>query len=432
MNVVKRLSVSFFSSFKRLAPLFLLLLSLLLQGCAASVKLKNENLSSQFSYASDYLSPQVTVFQFADDSLRIIFSIPDKGLLFKNAGEKYEAKLLLNYSFYNSYNSTQIVDSGSVIFQVESSTESAPFNNSISLKFTSERRLILKLLFRDMNRNTEAQRHVPLKSVKGISQQRVLLSDSTGNPVFENFVGGSGSLKLDPGSLSFDYFWVRCYFREYPLAVLPFRVVDDPVFEMNSDSVFKLYSGDLKEIHLRRNGIYFFQTDTTELEGFAVNRFDKDFPKVTRAEQLIESTRYITTRKEYLQLMNEVDKKAALDKFWLEIGGNPDRARNLIRTYYNRVQEANRLFSSYLEGWKTDRGMIHMIFGKPQSVYRNAETEQWTYSNIPGFPDMLFLFRKMNNPFTENDYALIRQPIYENVWYIAVDQWRQGRIVNEN
>ena len=121
-----------------------------------------------------------------------------------------------------------------------------------------------------------------------------------------------------------------------------------------------------------------------------------------------------------------------MDKFWLDVGGNYERGRGLIKAYYSRVQEANRLYTSYLEGWKTDRGMMHMIFGKPQSIYRDGETEQWTYNNMPGFPEMLFVFRKMNNPFTVNDYALIRQQSYENVWYIAVDQWRQGRIVNDN
>ncbi|MBL0095447.1 MAG: GWxTD domain-containing protein [Bacteroidetes bacterium] len=80
-----------------------------------------------------------------------------------------------------------------------------------------------------------------------------------------------------------------------------------------------------------------------------MNRFDADFPKVTRAEQLIESTRYITTRKEYMQLMNEADKKAALDKFWLEIGGQPERARNLIRSYYNRVR-GGESFVQFLSG----------------------------------------------------------------------------------
>ena len=130
--------------------------------------------------------------------------------------------------------------------------------------------------------------------------------------------------------------------------------------------------------------------------------------------------------------MNAENKKAELDAFWLEVGGSPERARGLIRAFYNRVQDANRAFTSYMEGWKTDRGMIYLVMGQPISIYRDAETEQWTYSGLVGFPDILFIFRKMNNPFSNNDYALIRQPVYENVWYLAVDHWRQGRIVNDN
>lgn len=160
--------------------------------------------------------------------------------------------------------------------------------------------------------------------------------------------------------------------------------------------------------------------------------FDNEFPKVTRAQQLLEATRYITTRKEYERLKAMPDRKKAIDQFWLETGGNYDRARTLIRAYYNRVQDANRLYTSYLEGWKSDRGMIHIIFGQPQSIYRDEETEQWTYNAVVGFPELLFVFRKMNNPFTTNDYSLIRQPVYENVWFQAVDQWRQGRVVNDN
>ncbi|MBL0095446.1 MAG: hypothetical protein IPP46_02340 [Bacteroidetes bacterium] len=267
MNTVKFVLKSIYRWYKMSVLFFFLTVLFFIGGCASSVKLKNENLSAQFSYSGDYLAPQVSAFQFADDSLRILFSIPDKGLLFKNSGDKYMALLNLEYAFYSSYSSSQIVDSGSVNFQVESAAETAPFSGIVNVKFIAESRLILKLVFRDVHRNTEAQRHLPLKGVKIISQQRVLFSDSIGMPVFENYVSGGGKLKLDPGSLSFDSFWVRCYFKEYPLAVLPFRVVDDPVFEMRSDSVFKLYRSDLGEISLRRNGIYFFQKDTAGLEG---------------------------------------------------------------------------------------------------------------------------------------------------------------------
>jgi hypothetical protein len=33
----------------------------------------------------------------------------------------------------------------------------------------------------------------------------------------------------------------------------------------------------------------------------------------------------------------------------------------------------------------------------------------------------------VNNPFTDNDYALERSGAYKQNWYTAVDIWRQGR-----
>ncbi len=388
-------------------------------------------MSSQFLDTGSILQPEAIVYRFSDDSLKILFNIPEKNLLFISADDHFICRLSVQYSLYTSYTSSQPVDSGSVHFELKSLSETAALTDQFSLKYNDNRPLVLRLLFRDLNRNTESARYIRLLEGPGLSNQRVLLCNTTGYPLYHSFVSGPGVYKVLTGNLSSASLHVRCFFKDYPLAVLPFRVIDDPVFDLKPDSVFKVSVSDLENFDFSGKGIWYFQTDTSSSQGFAFTVFDPDFPKVTRAEQLVESTRYITTRREYLQLMSSTDKKAALDKFWLEIGGNPDRARLLIRVYYNRVQEANRLFSSYLEGWKTDRGMIHMIYGKPQSVYRDGETEQWTYSNLPGFPDMLFLFRKMNNPFTDNDYALIRQPVYENLWYIAVDQWRQGRIVND-
>ena len=37
------------------------------------------------------------------------------------------------------------------------------------------------------------------------------------------------------------------------------------------------------------------------------------------------------------------------------------RELNLIKTYYSKVEKANEMFTSHLEGWKTDRGMISII-----------------------------------------------------------------------
>ncbi len=74
--------------------------------------------------------------------------------------------------------------------------------------------------------------------------------------------------------------------------------------------------------------------------------------------------------------------------FWAK--RNPDRKtpRNeLMEEYYSRVDYSNKNFSTYVEGWKTDRGMVLIRFGSPQNVERhpfdsdNKPYEIWYYYN---------------------------------------------------
>jgi GWxTD domain-containing protein len=145
----------------------------------------------------------------------------------------------------------------------------------------------------------------------------------------------------------------------------------------------------------------------------------------------MEPVRYLTTRREYDEMKANKDLKNAVDKFWLETGGNAERTRYLIKKYYSRVQFANENFTSYLEGWKTDRGIIYIIFGPPHMVYRSSKTEVWIYGEASAAMSLNFSFIKVINPFTDNDYTLSRAPVYEANWYRAVDMWRQGRVYND-
>ena len=55
--------------------------------------------------------------------------------------------------------------------------------------------------------------------------------------------------------------------------------------------------------------------------------------------------------------------------------------------YYARVEYAKKNFQSFLEGWRTDRGMVYIRFGPPQNVERhpfdsdNKQYEIWYYYN---------------------------------------------------
>jgi GWxTD domain-containing protein len=126
------------------------------------------------------------------------------------------------------------------------------------------------------------------------------------------------------------------------------------------------------------------------------------------------------------------NKKAAVDSFWIHTAGSADRARELIRKFYNRTLDANRYFTSYLEGWRTDRGLIYLIYGPPNAVYRYSTGETWIYGEEHNSNSLNFTFTKVINPFSTNDFRLERSPIYQDSWYRATNSWREGRIFLDN
>ena len=147
--------------------------------------------------------------------------------------------------------------------------------------------------------------------------------------------------------------------------------------------------------------------------------------------QMIAASRFIMNKEEYQKLVDAPDKQTAIESFWMGLAGNGDRAKELIKRYYNRVQDANTFFSSHMEGWKTDMGMIYIIYGTPAKTYKTNNMETWEY-NIQNAPPLTFRFEKINNPFSENRYKLQRSPQYKDPWTIAVSSWREGRVYLED
>ena len=168
--------------------------------------------------------------------------------------------------------------------------------------------------------------------------------------------------------------------------------------------------------------------DTTKREGVTIYYFSDFFPEIKRAEDMIPPLRFITTKAEYDELTSSTNQKAAIEKFWVNCVGNQDKAREVIRKFYTRMHEANIFYTSYIEGWKTDRGMIYLIYGAPNSVYRTANTETWTYGEENNINSLQYSFTKVANPFTDNDYSLERSSVYKQSWYSSVDIWRQGKL----
>ena len=187
-----------------------------------------------------------------------------------------------------------------------------------------------------------------------------------------------------------------------------------------------------KPFNFKREGFYHIQLSDSTKHGFTLYRFEESFPAVTTVKDLIEPLRFINSNSEYKTLTEADFPKAEVDRFWLNLAGNQDRAKLLIQKFYSRVENSNEFFTSYTEGWRTDRGLIYLIFGAPNIIYKNSESEFWVYGEESNPSSLGLMFYKIENPFTDNDFRLDRSPIYKSNWYSAVDMWRQGRIYTDN
>ena len=138
-----------------------------------------------------------------------------------------------------------------------------------------------------------------------------------------------------------------------------------------------------------------------------------------------ECTRYIATRDEYNRLLNSAHPKLALDQFGLTVR-HSDKARNLIRIYYDRVEEANTFFSGLQEGWRTDRGMVHIVMGILTELGAMGGVRFGFMEEKPN--SITFVFNRRSHDLDGNIFILERNHMYRTSWDRMVTSWRNGRI----
>lgn len=161
----------------------------------------------------------------------------------------------------------------------------------------------------------------------------------------------------------------------------------------------------------------------------------EDFPHVSGIDQMAEALIYIAREKELNEIRNAPtaeEKRRRFDAFWGSLVSNRQVAENLLKQYYGRIEEANLLFTSHKEGWKTDRGMVYTLLGAPVYVEIQFDTEVWYYSYSDRDPIHTFVFRRirtLKGQETFQNYILARRPDYERTWTRAVNRWRDGSIL---
>lgn len=394
-----------------------------------------QNLSGNYKKEREVLHPAYTVFHRTGTTSELHFKINSKELLYsKQAGsETFTARLRIHYRLISSYETKDIIDSATVNLSDPFSSTAKDIIGKIDFSATFTNSYLLQVDLYDLNRNASAKTLINIDKLNHSTRQNfLLLSQKNRSPLFRDNIGKDEFFHIRY-RITGEKLHVRYYHRNFPLPAPPFATSNMMPFEYRADSLFTIQPDEKDSVgfNFSKPGFYHLQADTFSKEGLTLFRFDNDFPKVAKPEHLLEPLRYLTTKQEFEAMAQSKNHKASVDSFWLAAGGSHDRARELIRKFYNRVENCNLYFSSYLEGWRTDRGLIYIVYGPPNVVYKTSDSENWVYGEENNFNSLSFTFLKVINPFTDNDYRLERNQTFRTSWFNSVDMWRQGRVYAE-
>jgi len=159
----------------------------------------------------------------------------------------------------------------------------------------------------------------------------------------------------------------------------------------------------------------------------------RDYPRVTRLGDLIGPLVYLASEREEARLLEAQGvgaRRRAFDRFWGSRLDDRRLAAATVRAYYERVEEANRLFGTYKEGWKTDLGMAYILFGPPRYVESTPAGERWIYGAGIASPGVL-IFERTAGRQGQSAFSVLtltRDRAYSDVWHQVRRQWRTGMV----
>jgi GWxTD domain-containing protein len=146
---------------------------------------------------------------------------------------------------------------------------------------------------------------------------------------------------------------------------------------------------------------------------------------------LSEEVPYIITGEEraaFKKLTTDDEREQFIEQFWERRNPNPGSPENEFKEeYYRRIAYANEHYASGIQGWRTDRGRIYIMYGPADEVESHpsggsyvrpqeeggGETatypfEQWRYRYIDGIGTNIIL--EFVDPTMSGEYHLTMDP----------------------
>lgn len=414
---------------------------------------------------------------FIEISAEVVYA----SLVFKKIDDMYRSAIELDIQVTDTEQPDRLITTDNVGFEIADST--AIVVNSQDA-YTIKRRIpvepgsyIIRVIIRDSSNERESFREFSIE-IPNPSEQRSYLTNiqvfakdhKQNNGFFEaittyNLSERSDSVRLvfqvtnnkvnepqtiDTRLLKFDSDTLHARpmsWPDYTPASLPYKGIDYGEFEILNTSkrilsqpgtvTIEFYFDELK----RGNYRFEVRTQVGGEEIYKARDFSvksPHYPSLRTPRELAAPLVYLMREDDHEELMAISDlkeQKLAVDRFWLSSIKNTTKALQVIELFYERVEEANKQFSNYKEGWKTDLGMMYILFGPPWYVENTLGEKTWRYSNDFYNPETNFTFKsyKFKNKFYPFDnFQLLRNQQYFSLEYRQIQKWLSGSILRDN
>lgn len=374
---------------------------------------------------------KLVAYHVNDSVTEVYFLINTDNLMFKrvDTNQNFYANVTIACKLLPDINSRTIIDSTSQRFFVkhDNTNLTNTIEGKFKLKLKQPNYSFLDVWLTDNNKNVKYSYSLFVNKKNNLVEQNYLILQNDKITYKNTFFKGQ-EINVISNINNNKSISVDCFFKDFGIALPPFSLQKPDELKYRPDSTFKILMKDKITLTMPQTGFVHLKADELNFDGASIYTYEKSYPGVNDIDEMINCTRYIMRKEEFEECKNAPNQKAAIDNFWLSIAGSNERAKELLKKYYGRVKEANKKYTSYTQGWKTDRGMISIIFGETINTYSSKNDEIWVYGPETDANALRFIFKKTDNPFSNNDYVLQRSVLYKEPWYTAVEYWRQGKI----
>ncbi len=405
-----------------------------MQSCRTVTRLSRQNLQFLYDETKNKLNPGYLVFHHSGDSSILYHKISSDELHYVRDSEKepYRANYKVHYRLLESFTDNVVIDSLTAAYTDTTFHQSGlSIADSIIMKVPDGERYVLHLTMTDINRQVQSTNLLKVNKTGDDNFQYYKIFDIDDNDndeilMFSPMISRSGSFILQYKTDISQKANVEVYEKPQPVALPPFVGDKQHIPDMTSDTVFSIkFEEGIAYLPVKTTGLYRIVLDNEAGNGVLLYYYFDGFPRIEDDSQLLPPLRYLTSNEEFETLAYYPDPADAADIFWTSMAGTHLRGRKMIDMYYDNIERSNKYFTTWKEGWKTDRGMIYTVFGAPDRVLKDNNSEKWKYYGTWRVPDVEFNFRKTDAPLGKICYELERKPEYRNVWFQHVERIRR-------